>query len=201
MHVRPAVIASEPRRHRTRLDRGLSLFTEVHAGDGATALLLAANLFTRLGIAFYIWLGIFNLMVPAQLWAFANDIYSEDRGKRLFPLIGIGSSLGAWVGAAVAAALFASLGPYRLMLIAAGSLLICLGLTVWINERESHASAIDGFFWRAGDLFQAVVVFIGTALAFQTSHYSLLNLTFVGVWLLLVVVIVREHRKLVPANP
>src|SRR4051812_9234774 len=147
------------------LDRALSLFTDVHAGEGATALLLAFNLFTflalyyvlrpvraslilsengaraqsyagagqavlllglvplygalaarvnrirllstvtlffasnlvlfyfagragwRVGLAFYLWLGIFNLMVPAQLWAFANDIYSNERGKRLFPLV------------------------------------------------------------------------------------------------------------------
>ena len=37
-------------------------------------------------------------MVIAQFWAFANDIYTPEQGKRLFPLIGVGSSLGAWVG-------------------------------------------------------------------------------------------------------
>ena len=60
--------------------------------------------------------------------------------------------------------------------------------------------AIDGFFWRAGDLLQqAVVVFVGTALAFQTRHYGLLNLAFVGIWLIIVAAIVREHRKLIRA--
>ena len=37
-------------------------------------------------------------MVIAQFWAFANDLYKQEQGKRLFPLIGLGSSLGAWVG-------------------------------------------------------------------------------------------------------
>ena len=37
-------------------------------------------------------------MVIAQFWAFANDLYTPEQGKRLFPLIGVGSSLGAWVG-------------------------------------------------------------------------------------------------------
>ena len=37
-------------------------------------------------------------MVIAQFWAFAADLYTEEQGKRLFPLIGVGSSLGAWVG-------------------------------------------------------------------------------------------------------
>ena len=44
---------------------------------------------------FYIWLGVFNVFVVAQFWSFANDIYTEGQGRRLFPLIGVGASLGA----------------------------------------------------------------------------------------------------------
>ena len=33
--------------------------------------------------------GIFNMMVVAQFWAFANDVYTEEQGKRLFALVGI----------------------------------------------------------------------------------------------------------------
>jgi AAA family ATP:ADP antiporter len=58
--------------------------------------------------------------------------------------------------------------------------------------------AIDSFFWRAGDLLSAVVVFIGTALAFGTRQFALLNIAFIGLWLVLVFAIIREHRKLVP---
>lgn len=431
------------------LDRVLSLFTDVRAGEGATALLLAINLFTFLalyyvlrpvraslilsengaraqsyagagqallllvlvpmyaalagrvnrirllttvtlffasnlvlfylagragwhvGLAFYIWLGIFNLMVPAQLWAFANDIYTNERGKRLFPLVGIGSSLGAWVGAEIAANLFGTFGPYPLMLVAAASLVLCLLLTIAVDRREkrrpaagaeaapaadqpltkgsgfnlvlaeryllyiallttalnlvnttgefllasfvenaakdaiasgtsavpttaawigsfygsfyatmnllgflmqtflvsrilkylgvrgalfilplvalaSYSSlaffpvlaivrtakilenatdysiqnttrqalflptsreakynakqAIDSFFWRAGDLLSAVLVFTGGLLSFSATQYALVNLVFVGVWLGLVVLIAREHRKRVPVE-
>jgi ATP:ADP antiporter, AAA family len=334
----------------------------------------------RIGVAFYIWIGIFNLMVPAQLWAFANDIYSDERGRRLFPLIGVGASLGAWLGAEAASAVFRSVGPYRLMLVAAGALFLTLLLTVAVHRREgarrsrrrqavevsgapeaappeqtrepeaplgraggfqlvlgqryllligllmivlnvvnslgefllasfveaearsavaasggtidaatwiggfmarfqanvnllglllqmfvvsrvlkyigvrgalyilpfvalmSYGSlaffpvlaivviaktlensadysiqnttrqalflptsreakykakqAIDSFFHRSGDLLQALVVFAGTALALTTSHYAVLNLLFVGIWLVLVTGIAREHRKL-----
>ena len=52
----------------------------------------------HVGIVYFLWVGIFNLMVIAQFWAFANDLYTEEQGKRLFPLIGVGGSLGAWVG-------------------------------------------------------------------------------------------------------
>jgi len=39
------------------------------------------------------------VLVTAQFWAFANDLYDSESGKRIFPIIGIGSSLGAWIGA------------------------------------------------------------------------------------------------------
>jgi AAA family ATP:ADP antiporter len=428
------------------LDRSLSVFTEVHAGEGLTALLLAANIFflftlysflkpirsalilsesgavaqsyaaagqaalllvlvplygafasrvtrmrlitgvtlffaanllvfwalgiagLRVGIAFYVWLGIFNLMVPAQLWAFANDIYTTERGRRLFPIVGLGASVGAWVGAVIASQVFRSVGPYRLMVLAAIGLVANLAITFWVNRREragrapsgqtrpvdeqplaksggfqlvfaqryllyiamlfvvlnivntlgefllgslvereatsaaaasgvsnavwigtfmagfqanvnllglifqlflvsrifkyigvrgalyimplialvSYSSiaffpiitivrlaktlengtdysiqnttrqalflptsrevkykakqAIDSFFWRFGDMLQAVVVFIGSRLAFGIAQYALVNLALVIVWLGLVVAITREHKKLVPQD-
>ena len=150
------------------LDRSLSVFTEVRAGEGVSALLLAANVFyllafysvlkivrdalilsesgavaasyasagqallllvfvpaysafasrvnrvwlvcgvtlffashliifyligssgVRIGIAFYLWIGVFSMVVVAQFWAFANDLYTTERGKRLFPILGHG---------------------------------------------------------------------------------------------------------------
>ena len=434
---------------KSSLDRSLSLFTEVRAGEGGTALLLAANLFClfalyyvlkpvreslilsesgavvksyaaagqallllglvpaygaiasrlsripligvvtlffasnliifylfgvagiHVGVAFYLWLGIFNLMVPSQLWAFANDLYTKERGARLFPVVGLGTSLGAWIGAEVASAVFGTLGPYRLMLVAAGGLVVCLLLTIGTGRREAalakggererrqtaaeqplgkaggfqlvmaqryllyiallimilnvvntlgefllgslvesearravaagtagalgaagwigsfygnfyanvnllgllfqtflvsrvfkyigvrgalfilplvalasysslaffpalaivriaktlenstdysiqttarHAlflptsreakykakQAIDSFFWRAGDLLQAVIVFIGVRLAFDIRAYAMINLVLVAMWLWLVLAIAREHRNLGP---
>jgi len=60
----------------------------------------------QLGVVFFLWVGLFNLMLVAQFWAFANDIYTEEQGKRLFAIVGIGSSLGAIVGARIAGWLF-----------------------------------------------------------------------------------------------
>ena len=39
--------------------------------------------------------GIFNVFVISQFWALANDLYDKEQGKRLLPVVGIGSSLGA----------------------------------------------------------------------------------------------------------
>ena len=54
-------------------------------------------------------------------------------------------------------------------------------------------AAIDTFFWRAGDMLQAGVVFGGTQLAFGVSQFATLNIVFVMFWLLIVGLIYREH--------
>ena len=119
--------------NRLRLINWVTLFFISH-------LLIFAALGARgihVGIAFFLWVGIFNVLVIAQFWAFANDIYSEEQGKRLFAIVGIGSSLGAWLGAVAAGDFFAALGPYRLMLAAAVLLSLSLLITYIVHRRES----------------------------------------------------------------
>jgi AAA family ATP:ADP antiporter len=89
------------------------------------------------GVLFFIWVGLFNLMLVAQFWAFTNDIYTQDQGRRLFAIIGIGSSLGAIFGAELASRLFIPLGPHRMMLVAAGLLGVCMLLANWVHRREN----------------------------------------------------------------
>ena len=79
----------------------------------------------RIGVAYFLWVGIFNVMVIAQFWAFANDLFTPEQGKRLFPLIGVGSSLGAWVGSVRAGQLVGTSGPMRLLIGAAVLLVVC----------------------------------------------------------------------------
>src|ERR1019366_1748933 len=94
-----------------------------------------------LGVPFFLWVGIFNLVTVAQFWSFAADIYSEEQGKRLFPIIGIGSSIGAVAGAWIADELF-FIGPFRLMLMAGAVLLVSLALTYVVNQREHQAEGL-----------------------------------------------------------
>lgn len=89
----------------------------------------------REGIAYFIWTGIFNSFVVSQFWQFSNDLFSESQGKRLFPLIGIGSSLGAWLGSKAAGDLADTMSPYTFMVIGAAGVLLCLGLTQVVNGR------------------------------------------------------------------
>ncbi len=88
-----------------------------------------------LGFAFYVWVGIFSLVVIAQFWSFANDVFDTDRGERLFPIVAIGMTGGSWVGSVVAAALFDSgLGPFIILQVSA-ALLVVHTLLYWLSEK------------------------------------------------------------------
>ncbi len=91
----------------------------------------------EIGVGYYIWLGIFNFMIVSQFWAYANDLYTEEQGKRLFPIIGIGTSFGALIGAKAAGMFFGELGPYHLMTIAGVLLGLFIVLIVVVNRREA----------------------------------------------------------------
>src|SRR5437762_809723 len=108
-------------------DRLLTVVTLFFASHLAVFVLLAkAGL--HIGVAFFLWVGIFNVFVISQFWALANDLYNEDQGKRLLPVVGVGSSLGAWIGSVYAGRVFSTFGSSGLMLIAAGLLLGCVAI-------------------------------------------------------------------------
>jgi AAA family ATP:ADP antiporter len=202
----------------SRLDRALSLLTDVRAGEGATALLMLANIFLLLvcysvvktvreplillgggaevrsyaaagqalvligfvplysafaarvsraklligvtlffiaglelftlavtarvpyvGVAFFIWVGIFNVSLIAQFWSFANDLYTKEAGARLFPIVVVGMTAGAPLGSFIAARLFhAAFAPQVILQIAAALLTVSACIYVWINSREER---------------------------------------------------------------
>jgi AAA family ATP:ADP antiporter len=100
-----------------------------------------AQLRAPIGLAFYLWLGIFNVLVVSNFWSFANDLYTEEQGKRLFAIIGIGASIGAIVGAFVPHLLNRVLGVYTLMLVAAGGLGLSIALYRIADLRERSRTA------------------------------------------------------------
>jgi ATP:ADP antiporter, AAA family len=132
--VVPAYSALVNRVGRVRLINRIGLF---FVGNILLFYLLARLRVPYLGVPFFIWVGIFSLMVIAQLWSFANDLYTPEQGKRLFALIAVGSSAGAIVGSWFAGRLLAAgVGVYEMMLVAAAALLACVGLTALVQRRE-----------------------------------------------------------------
>ena len=94
-----------------------------------------------LSVAFFLWVGIFNVMVIAQFWSFANDVYTTEQGKRLFAIVAFGGSAGAVAGSRVAGVLIGPLGVYQMLLVAGALLLATLALTNVVDGRERRRSA------------------------------------------------------------
>jgi ATP:ADP antiporter, AAA family len=88
----------------------------------------------QIGLPFFLWVGVFSYTIVAQFWGLAADLCSEDQGKRLFPIIGAGSSLGAVAGARFAKYLV-PFGPQVLMGVAVVILLICASLMIAAGRR------------------------------------------------------------------
>jgi AAA family ATP:ADP antiporter len=120
----PAYGAFASRVNRVQLVSWVSLFF----ASNIVVFGIAERAGLHVGIPYFLWVGIFNVMVIAQFWAFANDLYTPEQGKRLFPLIGVGSSLGAWMGSVRAGMVMQSYGPLRLLAGGAVALVLCLVL-------------------------------------------------------------------------
>ena len=112
----------------------IEVFAAAHAAD-----------LPYVGFLFFVWIGIFSLSMIALFWSYANDIYRESDGKRLFPLIAIGSTAGAPIGAAAAGWMYgAGVSSYAMMQLAAGLLVLHLVLYGVIHRRMTPGAAEAG---------------------------------------------------------
>jgi len=208
-------------RRRRPIDRVLSLVTDVRAGEGATAILLALNIFLVLaaysvvkpvreallgdaavkaylytgvvvllallvplygrvagrmprrrlinvvtvffalnlvffyllfqvgvplstqGVVFFLWISVFNVMVVAQFFAFANDIYTTEEGERLFPIVVFGASFGAVAGSLMSREVIPAFGVYLPMILGAVLLVVSLIITNHVDARERRLKEAD----------------------------------------------------------
>ena len=113
----------------------LRLLTLVYLFFASNLLVFAAlsRMNVSIGVPFFLWVGVFNYTAIAQFWAFAADVYRPEQGRRLFAILGIGSSVGAVAGARIARSLIV-LGPEALMGLAAAILVACVGLYAWVDR-------------------------------------------------------------------
>ena len=96
-----------------------------------------------IGFAYYVWTGVFSVLLTAQFWAFTTDCFNLHAGQRLFPLIMFGASLGAVAAPLITRQLFEVLGVVGLMLIVNIALALMLPLVSWSRQAvppESRAS-------------------------------------------------------------
>jgi AAA family ATP:ADP antiporter len=91
-----------------------------------------------IGVVFFLWVGVFNLMIVAQFWSFANDVYTKEQGERLFAIVAFGGSIGAVAGSALAGRLIPVFGVPQMLLVAAGFLVLAAVVSTIVDARERH---------------------------------------------------------------
>lgn len=91
-----------------------------------------------IGLPYFVWLGLVSVFLIAQFWSYANDLYTEEQGKRLFAIIATGGSLGAIFGPRLATLA----DTFTVMLLAAAILAGCVAL-FGVIERVHRARARD----------------------------------------------------------
>jgi AAA family ATP:ADP antiporter len=121
--------------NRIRLINGVTLFFAANL-VGFFLLGQAGVAPSALGVGFFLWIGIFNLMVMAQFWSFANDVYTPEQGKRLFAIVGVGGSVGAAIGSVITGALSPRLGVLSMMLVAAALLVLGMLISNVVDHRD-----------------------------------------------------------------
>ncbi len=91
------------------------------------------------GIIFYLWVGMFGVFVVSQFWAFVADLYTDERGRRLIPLVAIGATSGAVAGSWITETLVRSrIVPTEELLLLA---LVPLGLSITLARRAERLGA------------------------------------------------------------
>jgi AAA family ATP:ADP antiporter len=129
-----------------RLAAGCPARTLLHRSACACAVALAgfwlvqpgflASAVPGAGIVFYLWVGMFGVFVVAQFWAFATDLYADERGRRLLPLVAMGGTAGAATGSWLHGVLsgLGATGAHAILLVAALPLLAASALAHYAAE-------------------------------------------------------------------
>ena len=97
------------------------------------------------GIFFYLWVGMFGVFIVAQFWTFCADIYSDESGKRLIPVIAIGATLGAVAGSDIVDILVGSelVATEMLLILATLPLFASIAISRKVDAHHNSLPAAD----------------------------------------------------------
>ncbi|MBP6798730.1 MAG: MFS transporter [Luteimonas sp.] len=100
------------------------------------------------GLAFILWITVFNLFAVAVFWSFMADVYSNVEARRYYGYIGAAGTVGAFVGPALTRTLVERVGIPNMMLVSAVLLTVCvvciLRLRRYAVAREAERGQVSG---------------------------------------------------------
>lgn len=114
------------------------------------------------GMAFFIWIAVFNLFAVAVFWSFMADVFDNTEARAYYGYIGAAGTLGAFLGPLLTRGLVERVGIANLMLVAAVFLVLCLGcqmrLRHWAVERELERGVRGGEMPMGGGVFAGLTL-------------------------------------------
>jgi AAA family ATP:ADP antiporter len=100
------------------------------------------------GLAFILWITVFNLFAVAVFWSFMADIYSNVEARRYYGYIGAAGTMGAFLGPVLTRTLVERVGIANMMLVSAALLVACvvciLRLRRYAVAREAERGLVSG---------------------------------------------------------
>ena len=149
------------------------------------------------GMAFFLWLTVFNLFAVAVFWSFMADIYTNVQARAYYGYIGAAGTLGAFLGPVLTRTLVESVGIANLMLVSASLLSICvlciIKLRPYAVAREARQQLSSGEQPMGGEVWAGLKLIVREPLL---RWLAVLMLLAVGVGTLLYneqAAIVRAH--------
>ncbi|MCI1711874.1 MAG: MFS transporter [Chiayiivirga sp.] len=120
------------------------VFMPVLFGFFIACLLVFYALFDRdiggRGMAFFLWVTVFNVFSVSVFWSFMADVFSNAEARRYYGYIGAAGTVGAFVGPIITGALAERVGLANLMLVSGSFLSVCVLCIVqlrrWAVQRE-----------------------------------------------------------------
>ncbi len=117
-------------------------FTQVFlAGNILLFWLLLRQHVTGVPALLYVWVGIFAVLIPSQVWSMAGLVFDTRQAKRLFALIGSGGIMGAALGGEFASIAGPAMGTENVLPATAAFLLACAAIVYRLSFFRSAAPA------------------------------------------------------------
>lgn len=108
------------------------------------------------GLAFILWITVFNLFAVAIFWSFMADVFTNAEARKFYGYIGAAGTMGAFLGPALTKALVVRVGIPNMMLVSACLFSVCVvcifKLRTWAVAREAMRKQVSGEVPMGGDI-------------------------------------------------
>ncbi|MFN2430729.1 MAG: Npt1/Npt2 family nucleotide transporter [Cryomorphaceae bacterium] len=93
-------------------------------------------------VLFYLWVGIFGILVISQFWLFANEAFDAAQSKRVFPLLNFGAIMGSVLGSHATSAVVSAgwVSTENLLYVGIGALALVFAIAVYIRGDTKKAA-------------------------------------------------------------